>query len=125
MPADKDDLRRKLMPERGDVPPLKSGDHASGCAMHNAPAYEAGPCDCGADWTPATTHPSEDVYDVMVRMSDGSERIGNACFDPRTGEFDGWMYKGDINTLKTDVDLEVVAWRRACFEEPPLPGCPS
>ncbi len=22
--------------------------HASDCAMHNAPAYPAGPCDCGA-----------------------------------------------------------------------------
>jgi hypothetical protein len=22
--------------------------HASDCAIHNAPAYEPGPCDCGA-----------------------------------------------------------------------------
>lgn len=22
--------------------------HASDCALHNGPAYEAGPCDCGA-----------------------------------------------------------------------------
>jgi hypothetical protein len=24
-------------------------DHASDCAVHNAPAYEPGPCDCGAE----------------------------------------------------------------------------
>lgn len=23
--------------------------HDSGCAMHNMPAYPAGPCDCGAE----------------------------------------------------------------------------
>jgi hypothetical protein len=23
--------------------------HSSGCAVHNAPAYEPGPCDCGAE----------------------------------------------------------------------------
>lgn len=23
-------------------------EHVSDCATHNAPAYEAGPCDCGA-----------------------------------------------------------------------------
>jgi hypothetical protein len=23
-------------------------DHASDCAVHNEPAYRAGPCDCGA-----------------------------------------------------------------------------
>lgn len=26
--------------------------HASDCAVHNAPAYEPGPCDCGATKAP-------------------------------------------------------------------------
>lgn len=26
--------------------------HASDCAVHNGPAYEAGPCDCGAEARP-------------------------------------------------------------------------
>lgn len=28
--------------------------HASGCAVHNAPAYEPGPCDCGAEGAEVT-----------------------------------------------------------------------
>ena len=31
---------------RGIVRQLKA--HASDCSLHNAPAYEAGTCDCGA-----------------------------------------------------------------------------
>lgn len=36
------------------APPPKSVQkrklqHASDCAVHNGPAYEAGPCDCGAE----------------------------------------------------------------------------
>jgi len=27
----------------------KAIQHASDCAVHNGPAYEAGPCDCGAE----------------------------------------------------------------------------
>lgn len=36
------------------APPPKSvqkrkSEHASDCAVHNGPAYPAGPCDCGAE----------------------------------------------------------------------------
>lgn len=29
------------------TPPFEVADHASDCALHNGPAYPAGPCDCG------------------------------------------------------------------------------
>ena len=32
--------------------------HSSGCAVHNAPAMEPGPCDCGALLDPASTDSS-------------------------------------------------------------------
>lgn len=35
---------RQVRPLEGDA--LREQLHASDCAMHNAPAYPAGPCDC-------------------------------------------------------------------------------
>ncbi len=37
-------------------------NHRSDCALHNEPAYPAGPCDCGAGgWQPIETAPDGDI----------------------------------------------------------------
>lgn len=50
---DADDFDRALS-KLAKAPPPKSVQkrkvqHASDCAVNNGPAYEAGPCDCGAE----------------------------------------------------------------------------
>ena len=82
-------------------------DHASDCARHNEPAYPAGDCDCGADWVSATT-PPPDERACIVRMSDGTERLGNACYGP-TGELDGWMC--EAGPEPDDASSVVVQWQ--------------
>jgi hypothetical protein len=43
-----DALMRKAQPAHCQCPACKDGVlHASDCAVHNGPAYPAGPCDCG------------------------------------------------------------------------------
>jgi hypothetical protein len=42
-------LRERLaQPEQCQCPACKIAPHASDCAVHNAPAYPVGACDCGA-----------------------------------------------------------------------------
>lgn len=40
-------------------------NHASDCAIHNEPAYPAGPCDCGADLSPADCRALLPVLAIM------------------------------------------------------------
>jgi hypothetical protein len=39
-----------VTPKRAEAE--KAPEHRSDCAVHNAPAYEPGPCDCGAESKP-------------------------------------------------------------------------
>lgn len=38
-----------LVPSGQSKPIGSGGTHKSDCAVHNAPAYEPGECDCGAE----------------------------------------------------------------------------
>lgn len=48
----------------GDMTPEEKMMHKSDCAVHNAPAYEPGPCNCRENLTPEVR--ARDLADVFV-----------------------------------------------------------
>lgn len=64
-----------------------SSEHASGCAVHNQPAYPAGACDCGAD--NANRHPkglvpirtAEEAAAQREALDRLAAKVFNAGFD--------------------------------------------
>ena len=57
-------------------PENKTFSHWSDCAVHNGPAYPAGPCDCGVAQEPTEWRTMEVNYpfgkELDIRMGDGS-----------------------------------------------------
>lgn len=52
--SEDEDVFDRALKKVAKAPPPKSVQkrklvHASDCSVHNGPAYEAGPCDCGAE----------------------------------------------------------------------------
>ncbi|TAJ89711.1 hypothetical protein [Reyranella sp.] len=49
--------------------------HASGCAVHNEPAYPAGPCDCGTSGDTRGEAPNADGMDILPFLRRDSTRV--------------------------------------------------
>lgn len=68
-------------PEKCQCPACKVTPHASDCAVHNAPAYQIGKCDCGAqpeqnnsrqlDWAKAQAdHWKQHCFHLMKQLQE-------------------------------------------------------
>lgn len=62
-------------------------DHWSDCAIHNAPAYVPGPCDCPAPAKPMWSAP-KDGTEILV--AGGTYESDQDCFSGMAHKWDGW-----------------------------------
>lgn len=77
------------------------------------------------EWTDASIPPPDERCDCIVKLDDGSERMGNSCYDPH-GKFVGWSlaWKMVYSGYPPTPDRELYQCKRCTDKHGALPTDP-
>lgn len=92
--------------------------HASDCALHNAPAFEPGPCDCGADALTALRAENAALAAQVAELRGALEAIRRCPSDARADwpEIVEWIVRTATAALALNPSAALARARAAELE---------